>query len=157
MRLWRLTRCGQTALDGAGAAKEGGRYSPPGAPVVNFASEAGLAVLVALRYLPGDPADAPDDYVLGWTEIDAVPERADDRGDDDAISDWVTDWLAERRSLLAAVRSRVLPEADVVLMNPLHPEADRVPPLVTRPFSFAECLHTPPMLTRYSGRSDAPA
>ena len=48
MRLWRLTRMGQTALDGARTSKHGGRYSPPGAPVVNFASEAGLAVLVAL-------------------------------------------------------------------------------------------------------------
>ena len=56
----------------------GGRYSPPGSPVVNFASEAGLAVLVALRYLPDGPARAPDDYVLGWTEIDAVPERVPD-------------------------------------------------------------------------------
>jgi hypothetical protein len=53
------------------------------------------------------------------------------------------------------VRSQVLPEADVVLMNPLHPDAARVPPLVTRPFSFAECLHTPPMLARYSDESDA--
>ena len=68
----------------------------------------------------------------------------------------MTDWLPERRGLLAAVRSQVLPEADVVLMNPLHPEAARVRPLVTRPFSFAECLHTPPMLARYSGESDAP-
>jgi RES domain-containing protein len=162
IRLWRLTRTGQTAFEGAGTAKHGGRYSPPGAPVVNFASEAGLAVLVALRYLPGDPADAPDDYVLGWTEIDAIPERvrdadADADGDgDDAIRDWVTDWLEERRSLLAAVRSQVLPEADVVLMNPLHPDAARVRPLVTRPFSFAECLHTPPMLARYSSEIDAP-
>jgi hypothetical protein len=58
--------------------------------------------------------------------------------------------------LLAAVRSQVLPEADVVLMNPLHPDATGVRPLVTRPFSFAECLHTPPMLRRYSGESDSP-
>ena len=124
--------------------------------MVNFASEAGLAVLVALRYLPGDPADAPDDYVLGWTEIDAIPENVRDADGDDAIRDWMTDWLDERRSLLAAVRSQVLPEADVVLMNPLHPDAARVRPLVTQPFSFAECLHTPPMLARYSGESDAP-
>ncbi len=68
MRLWRLTRTGQTALDGAGTSKHGGRYSPPGAPVVSFASEAGLAVLLALRYLPGDPADAPHDYVLGVSD-----------------------------------------------------------------------------------------
>jgi hypothetical protein len=66
----------------------------------------------------------------------------------------VTSWLDERRSLLAAVRSQVLPEADVVLMNPLHPDAAGVPPLVARPFSFAECLHTPPMLARYYGERD---
>ncbi len=146
MRLWRLTRSGETALDGAGTARRGGRYSPPGVPVVNFASEAGLAVLVALRYLPDEPAD---DYVLGWTEAaDATPERVEVEGDE-AIRAWVADWLEQRRGLLAAVRSQVLPEADVVLMNPLHPDAARVPPLVTRPFSFAECLHTAPMLARY--------
>src|SRR6476620_4804719 len=156
MRLWRLTRTGQTALDGAATSKHGGRYSPPGVPVVNFASEAGLAVLVALRYVRADPADAPDDYVLGWTEIDAIPERVRAADGDDAIRKWVTGWLEERRSLLAAVRSQVLPEADVVLMNPLHFDAARVRPLATRPFSFAECLHTPPMLARYSGERRAP-
>ena len=153
MRLWRLTRAGQTALDGAGTLKHGGRYSPPGVPVVNFASEAGLAVLVALRYLPGDPAAAPDDFVLGWTEIDAVPVRAPDGDGEEAIRDWVTGWLEERRSLLAAVRSRVLPEADVVLLNPLHPDAVGVSPLVIRTFSFADCLHTPPMLEHYASES----
>src|SRR5258707_631325 len=103
MRLWRLTRTGQTALDGVGTSKHGGRYSPPGAAVVNFASEAGLAVLVALRYLPGDPAAAPDDYVLGWTEIDAIPQSVPDADGDDAIRAWVTCWLEERRRMLAAV------------------------------------------------------
>ena len=156
MRLWRLTRAGHTALDGAGTVRLGGRYSPPGTPVVNLASEAGLAVLVALRYVRGDPAETSKEYVLGWTEIDAVPERVPDT-DEEVIRAFVAGWLDERRSLLAAVRSRVLPEADVVLMNPLHPDAARVPPLVTRPFSFAECLHTPPMLARYSDESDAPA
>src|SRR6476660_420026 len=111
VRLWRLTREGQTALDGAGTTKHGGRYSPPGVPVVNFASEAGLAVLVALRYLSGSPADAPSDYVLGWTETDAIPERAPD-AEDDAVKEWVARWLSDRRSLLVAVKSKVLPEAD---------------------------------------------
>jgi RES domain-containing protein len=153
MRLWRLTRTGQTALDGAGASRHGGRYSPPGVPVVSFASETGLAVLVVLRYLTGDPGAAPDDYVLGWTEIDALPERAPDA----AIPDWVAEWLEERRSLLAAVRSQVLPEADVVLLNPRHPDAAQVPPLVTRPFSFAECLHVPPMRARFASSVDESA
>lgn len=144
MRVWRLTPAEHVALDGAGAVPHGGRYSPPGFPVVSFASEPGLAVLVTLRYQPDPDAD----YVLGWTEIDAVPERAPDG--EDAIRAWVADWLAERRSLLAAARSAVLPESDVVLMNAQHPDAAAVPPLVTRPFSFAECLHAPPMLGRFS-------
>lgn len=157
MRLWRLTRAGRTALDGAGAVRYGGRYSPPGVPVVPFASEPGLAVLVALRYLPEDPAEAPDDHVLGWIEVDTTPERIDDSGGDDAVRERVTGWLEEGRSLLAAVRSQVLPEADVVLLNPAHPDAADVPPLVTRPFSFAACLHPPPMLARYAEADDAPA
>jgi len=147
--LWRLTRAGHTALDGAGTQRHGGRYSPPGVPVVNFASEAGLAVLVALRYLPEDPAAVPDDYLLGWTEIASVPERVPDEQGDETVRAFVAGWLEERRSLLAAVRSKVLPEADVVMMNPTHPDAAHVPPLTTRPFSFAECLHEPPMKERY--------
>jgi hypothetical protein len=87
--------------------------------------------------------------VLGWTETDASPERISDDQGDEAIRAYVERWLEERRSLLAAMPSRVLPEADVVLMNPAHGDAVRVPPLTTRPFSFAECLHTPPMKGRY--------
>jgi hypothetical protein len=116
--------------------------------VVNFASEAGLAVLVALRYLPRDLQGIDTGYVLGWTEIDTSVERVP-QGDDKQIRAFVDDWLGSRRSLLAAVNSKVLPEADVVMMNPHHPAAAFVPPLTVRPFSFAECLHTPPMLDRY--------
>ena len=149
MKLWRLTRAPFVALDGAGAQLNGARYAPPGVPVVSLASEAGLAVLVALRYQPRDLVGIPDDFVLGWTEIEAVPERVPDHHGEDAIRAFVGEWLQTGRSLLAAVRSKVLPEADVVLLNPAHADAVNVSPLTTRPFSFAECLHTPPMLARY--------
>ena len=78
-----------------------------------------------------------------------MPERVPDP-DEDTIRAFIGEWLASRRSLLAAIRSRVLPEADVIYLNPRHPDAVRVPPLTTRPFSFAECLHRPPMLDRYA-------
>ncbi|MGH6787354.1 MAG: RES family NAD+ phosphorylase [Novosphingobium sp.] len=149
MKLWRLTRAPHVALDGRGAELNGARYAPPGVPVVSLASEAGLAVLIALRYQPRDLAGIPGDFVLGWTEVDAMPERAPDADGDEAIRVWVGEWLVSNRSLLAAVRSRVLPEGDVVLLNPRHQDAARVPPLVTRPFDFAACLHTPPMLAAY--------
>lgn len=150
VKLWRLTRAAHVALDGKGAELHGARYAPPGQPVVSLASEAGLAVLVALRYHLPDLAGAPADLVLGWTEVAALPERAPDNTEAD-VRAFVGEWLASRRSLLAAVRSRVLPEADVIYLNPAHGDAARVAPLTCRPFSFAECLHAPPMLAAFKG------
>lgn len=149
MKLWRLTRAPFVALDGKGAELHGARYAPRGYPVVSLASEAGLAVLVALRYQPRDLAGIPDDFVLGWTEVDAVPERVPDP-DEVTIRAFVGEWLETRRSLTCAIRSRVLPEADVIYFNPRHPDAQRVAPLTTRVFSFAECLHRPPMLDSFN-------
>ena len=149
MKLWRLTRTPYVALDGAGAVLNGARYAPAGVAVVSLASDAALAVLIALRYQSLDLEGLPNDFVLGWTEVEAVPERVPDDGSEDAIRAWVGEWLESRLSLLAAVSSRVLPEGDVVLLNPRHPAAASVAPLTTRPFSFAECLHRPPMLDNY--------
>ena len=149
MKLWRLTRAPFVALDGKGAELHGVRYAPPGHPVVSLASEAGLAVLVALRYYLPDLAAAPTDLVLGWTEVDAVPERVPDP-DEDTTRSHVGSCLNQCRSLACAITSRVMPEADVIYLNPRHPDAARVPPLTTRPFSFAECLHHPPMLDSYA-------
>jgi RES domain-containing protein len=150
VKLWRLTRAPFVALDGKGAELFGARYAPRGHAIVPLASEAGLAVLVALRYQPRDLAGIPDDFVLGWTEADAMPERVPDP-DEETIRAFVGEWLESRRSLLAAIRSRVLPEADVIYLNPAHPDAALVPPLTTRPFSFEECLHRPPMLDAFRG------
>jgi RES domain-containing protein len=143
MKLWRLTRAPFVALDGSGPAQHGARWTSPGRPVVNFASEPGLAVLVVLRYLPRDLVGIDDDYRLGWTEIDAEPERlpfVTDQAEKRRIGD---DWLASGRSLLAVVKSAVLPEADIVMMNPAHPDAAQVPPLTTRPFDFRATLSLP--------------
>ncbi len=143
IKLWRLTRAAHVDLDGSGPAAHGGRWTSPGLPVVNFASEPGLAVLVVLRYLPPDLAGVANDYLLGWTQIDAQPERLTYTPDPVAKRAAGDDWLMSKRTLLAAVTSAVLPEADVVMMNPLHPDAARIAPLITRPFSFADCLALP--------------
>ena len=149
MKLWRLTREPYLALDGSGPMKFGGRYSSPGRPVVNFASEAGLAGLIALRYAQEDHELMAADHLLGWTEVDHVPERVPDTLAPDEKKAFVDRWLEERRSVSAAVSSAVLPEADIVLMNPAHPDATRIKPLTVRAFKFSECLHRPPMIDNY--------
>ena len=155
MKLWRLTRSSYLALDGKGAEFSGGRYSSPGMPVVSLASEAGVAVLIALRYWLDRLHDAPDDLNLGWIDIDSIPERVPDGLAENEIKRLVDKWIVDRSSLLLAVRSKVLPEADVILLNPAHDDARNVSPLRTRPFSFDACLHRPPMLDIFSDRRKA--
>ncbi len=146
MKLWRLFRTPYGALDGSGPEKHGARWTSPGLPVVNFASEPGLAVLVVLRYLPRDLAGADQDYLLGWTETSITPERLPYDPDPKVKRQRGDDWLQSGRSLFAAVTSAVLPEADIIMMNPRHPDAAALPALVTRPFSFADCLALPDYL-----------
>ncbi len=166
MKLWRLTRAPYVALDGSGPAQHGGRWTSPGLAVVNFASEPGLAVLVVLRYLlasgtvpsgtvplearmaenvgsPRGTVPGVDDYLLGWTETDAIPERIPYDPDPDVKRARGDTWLRSGRTLLAAVTSAVLPEADVIMMNPAHPQAAKLPTLITRPFRFEDCLALP--------------
>lgn len=116
---------------------------------MSLASEAGAAVLIALRYWLDRLDEVPDDLTLGWTIIDSTPERVPDELAEDQIKKLVDEWIVNRNSLLLAVRSKVLPEADVILLNPAHEDAGNVPPLRTRPFSFDECLHRPPMLDAF--------
>ena len=82
-----------------------------------------------------------------------MPERVPDGLDDELIRRLVGEWAAEQRSLLIAVRSKVLPETDVVLFNPAHPGAAAVAPLTCRSFSFAQCLRTPPTPARFKEQS----
>lgn len=144
MKLWRLTRKPYLALDGSGPAKNGGRWTSPGLQVVNFASEPGLAILVVQRYLPRNFEDIDHDYFLGWTETDHEPENikfVEDPAEKRRLGD---EWLRSKRSLFARVRSAVLPEASVIMMNPLHSAAEDIAPLNVRPFSFEHCLTLPP-------------
>lgn len=150
MILWRLVRAGEHALDGEGAFRFGGRYCSPGHRIVHFASEAGLAVLVQMRYLPEPVSGCTDLFDLGWTSVDDVAERLPEGLNRAATIAFVDAWAQQRQSLLLAIRSAVLPEADVILMNVAHPAAVAVAPLVVRPFRFDACLHRPPMQGHYS-------
>ena len=144
MKLWRLARKPFLKLDGAGPEKHGGRWSSPGLPVVNFASEPGLAVLVVLRYLPRDLEGIDQNYFLGWTKVDEKPEYLPFVELPDEKRRIGDDWLQSGRTLLASVKSAVLPEASIVMMNPQHPNAALVSPLEARSFRFEDCLNLPP-------------
>lgn len=145
MRLWRLVRQPFLALDGMGASQNGTRWLSPGRPVVNFTTDPALAIFIVLRYLQPGLEGGARDYFLGWTECTDEPLRltfANDPIEKRKIGDA---WYDSGQSLLARVQSAVVPEADIIMMNVRHPQAQRVALLITRPFSFADCLHCPPL------------
>ena len=69
MRLWRLSkaRWARTPLDGEGARRTGGRWNPPGRPVVYCGSTLSLATLEVLVHMSLETM--PDDYVVIALEV----------------------------------------------------------------------------------------
>ena len=143
--LWRIARASYSSLDDEGARLYGARWSSQGMAVVYTASHLSLAALEYLVHI--DPEDAPDDLVALGLQI---PEQASQLvcGPSDLPAGWwqtppppecqeVGDrWIREGQHLLFRVPSVLVPEEEIVLMNPGHPEARGVRIAGSRPFSF---------------------
>lgn len=141
MRVWRIATdtpdylAGEFA--GSGAKLTGGRWNRPGNAVLYCAENPSLACLETIvqlgagglplkRYLVAiDIADRhwaareerrAEDLPVGW---DALPPGK-------LSLDYGDRWLAQKRSLVLAVPSAIVPEDRVVLINPLHPDAASV-------------------------------
>lgn len=138
---WRITlaRYANTAFDGEGARRYGGRFNSPGTPVVYVASSLSLAMLEVLVHVDRGRAlaqhvacpvtyDAADVLVL---ERDALPAGWDLPVPPPAVQKLGDLWVASKASLLLRVPSVLLP-GDVLerehnfLINPLHEGFGRV-------------------------------
>ncbi len=133
---WRLVkaRWAATAFSGEGARRAGGRWGSVGTPLVytsgslalaeleilvNLPSERLLGSYVAFRVRFGDalleglpPAELPADW-----RRDPAPRSTRAIGDR---------WVREGRSLVLAVPSAVVPVESNYLVNPEHPEVERL-------------------------------
>jgi len=131
--LWRLTKrsYAASAFSGEGARLYGGRFNPPGTPVVYTSESLALAVVETLTTLPSyqdleqylyvrvDVPDAenhvhtlsPDDFPDGW---DQRPPGPPSQRPGKA-------WVEAQETLACAVPSVVIPHSWNVLLNPAHP------------------------------------
>lgn len=129
----RLFRLGSTAFpvwDGAGAAAYGGRWNPPGTAVIYASGTLSLAMLERLvqrRNLRDTlmvEAAVPPDVVIedlagqpppNWRALGS-PEAAAAGGE----------WVRSSRTALLRVPSALVPREDNYLVNPAHPDAQRI-------------------------------
>jgi RES domain-containing protein len=145
VRVWRIARGAYRVLDGEGARLYGGRWNPEGVAVVYTSATLSLAALEYLVHVQIE--DVPDDLVaLG---ID-VPDGASvqDVAPADLPADWnrVVDhpacsalrdrWARDGAALVLRVPSAIIPHERNLLLNPRHPQMERVSVASAEPFSF---------------------
>ena len=136
MKVWRLARTQwapdvPTILNGDGAARRGGRWTPPGMRAVYCSETSSLAVLEILVGLPFG-VDHP-----AWRIVDVtVPDGAIAHLEVEpaASGSRRLGAAALGRNLAIAVPSIVNPLERNVVINPLHRDFDQVKPGKLRPF-----------------------
>lgn len=130
-----------TALEGLGAKRHGGRWNSKGARVVYVSDSIALAALELLVHLKREEVlahyvvfqlELKTDQVLGL-EWDVVP--ADWRNDPPppSTAEIGDEWLDSGASLALAVPSVIVPEQHNFLLNPEHPD---YPAVADRATSF---------------------
>jgi RES domain-containing protein len=140
MQLWRLYRKAHgPGLDGRGGLHAAGRWHEIGNPVVYFGATPAIAVLEKLAHV--DIAFLPDDLVLACYEADLgeehlPPQPAAQLHDLAFTRQKGVAFLQRAANSVLRVPSVVLPEESNLLLNPLHPEAQRLHLKAKRPFRF---------------------
>jgi len=149
MILYRLGDCNYiNDLSGTGTRLFGGRWSSKGKPGVYLASSRALAVLEVLVHL--QPLMIPDNYCLAEIE---VPDNSIEQADISHLpSNWKDvsppievkqigdDFLLARRRLVLQLPSAIVQAEFNFLVNPLHPDMQKVKVIKQEPFSFDERL-----------------
>ncbi len=146
-RVWRICRKPyvDNALDGIGGMYTSGRWHTKRNPIVYTSSSASLAALEVLVHV--DPLTAPSDLRLLAIEIpDDLPTTVLEPTM--LPGDWSTvpapaslqtlgvSWLTSGGSAVLSVPSAVITVERNLLLNPRHPEAQRIRIISTEAFTF---------------------
>lgn len=147
MRVWRICRKPyvDNALDGIGGMYISGRWHTQGNPIVYTASSAALAALEVLVHV--DPLTAPSDLRLLAIEIPddlstTVIESTTLSGDwstvpaPASLQTLGVSWLTSGMSAVLSVPSAVITVERNFLLNPRHPEAQRIRIIGDEAFTF---------------------
>ena len=131
-------------FDGEGARREGGRWNPPGLPIVYTSGTLSLAALELLAHLTHDmelpedlvavAAELPDSLGITRVALPRLPSGWRRSPAPSALADIGSRWASEATTSVLAVPSAIIPEETNYLLNPRHPEFARI--RVRRPRRF---------------------
>lgn len=127
-------------LDGQGAALFGGRWNSVGQPVIYTSENRSLAVL---EYRVNNPLPIHDLMILSLElpedripkiEISELPDQWQTYTFESPCTSIGDQWLREQETLPLKVPSAVVPQEYNVLINPLHPNMEKVKIVEALPF-----------------------
>lgn len=131
-------------LSGEGARLYGGRWNLKGIPLVYLAESPSLALVeylvhIPLGAIPNDTCFAvvnlPDQQIIKL-KIKDLPDSWADFPAPEKIAQIGTDWALSQKSLSMKVPSAVNIEDFNILLNPLHPDIDKVQIQDVRPYKI---------------------
>lgn len=146
MRAFRIVkkRHALTAFSGDGARAFGGRWNFPGVPMVYAAQTRALAALESLAHYNGAERriafvtfeiEIPDKLALKLDNASLPPIwRSDEPSEATQVVG--SEWQRSGRSAALVVPSVLVPQEFCVLVNPEHPDTDKIMVMYPEAFSF---------------------
>ena len=145
-RVWRICREVHAAkpFSGEGPFRYGGRWNPPGVQVVYCSESRSLSAMEILVHHLGTgvfkssrwvtiPADIPESVI---EKPARVPENWRGQSPVPAVQEFGATWARERRSAVLRVPSAVVLGEFNYLLNPTHPDFDKITTGTPELFSF---------------------
>jgi RES domain-containing protein len=147
MQIWRISKQkhAQTAYTGEGARRFGGRWNHPGVAMVYCASTLSLAALETLVHmeimdaqnlLVAIPAFVPEQLLVETISPAELPPHWRNYPAPPQLADLGITWLRTGNSSGLRVPSAVIPIEYNVLLNPEHPDFNRIEIGEPEPFGF---------------------
>jgi len=138
MRVWRISKrqYARKAFTGEGARLLGGRWNFPGQSVVYTSSTLALAALESFVHLPGPlnlprnlvsvDAEIPDNLPRESIPIGNLPSAWKDSPPPDQLKAIGQAWLVRNQTAILEVPSVMIPTESNYLLNPAHPDFERI-------------------------------
>ena len=133
-----------TAFSGDGARTYGGRWNLPGTPMVYAAQTRALAALESLAHFGGAERrmafvtfeiEVPDRLAirLEAAELPRDWRRSEPSAATQALG---SEWQREGRSVALVIPSVLVPQEHCLLLNPEHPDTDKIRVTFPEAFTF---------------------
>lgn len=128
MRLWRISN--YEDFSGQGGMRASGRWHSKGHPIIYTAENPASALLEMMVHFDWDTMPSAYQLLTIEVEANATVETITPPPDwinDHRITRMIGDtWLKRNETLLLRVPSAIMPESFNVLVNPAHPDANKL-------------------------------